>query len=99
MVKDDLVPSAHDFTGNLEDWERRIFLNAEYFRVHRFYGQGRHDSMQTTDFLKALERANEELALGRRVLIYVVTIEGRFVVIPQKLWEDRKQLWLEKKGK
>lgn len=90
-----MVASAQDFTGNREDWERRVFLNAEHFRVHRFYGKGQHDHAKVKDFPEALRMCGREMRQGRRVLIYAVTAEGRFVALPQNQWLELYQTWME----
>ena len=85
--------SEHDFTGTREEWETRVFLNAEYFRVHRFL-QGQHESAIVQDFVEALRVAGHEIKRNRRVLIYAVTQSGRYVCLPPKEWRHLYELWL-----
>jgi hypothetical protein len=85
--------SEHNFTGTREEWETRVFLNAAYFRVHRFLSQGEHESVTVTDFVEALSIAGRELRQKRRVLIYAVTPSGRYVCLPQRQWRRFYALW------
>jgi hypothetical protein len=85
--------TEHDFTGSREEWEQRVFLNAAYFRVHRFLSQGEHESTQTEDFVEALRLAGHEMLRKRRALIYAVTESGRYVCLPQKQWRHLYELW------
>lgn len=88
----------HDFTGTREDWEQTIFLNAAWFRVHRFLSNGEHDSLTVTDFVEALRIAGYEMRHDRRVLIYAVTESERFVCLPQRQWLRLYALWQRRKG-
>jgi hypothetical protein len=99
VTKNDLYEhqSEHNFTGGREEWETRVFLNAAYFRVHRFLSDGDHQSMTVTDFVEALSIAGNELRLKRRVLIYAVTPLGRYVCLPRKQWRRLYDLWGSRK--
>jgi hypothetical protein len=89
--------SEHNFTGSREEWETRVFLNAAYFRVHRFLLQGEHESMTVTNFVEALTIAGHELRRKRRVLIYAITPSGRYVCLPTKQWRRFYDLWESRK--
>jgi len=98
VTKNDLHEhqSEHNFTGSREEWETRVFLNAAYFRVHRFLSDGDHQSMTVSDFVEALTIAGHELGERRRVLIYAVTASGRHVCLPQQQWRRLYELWQQR---
>jgi len=87
----------HNFTGTREEWETRVFLNAAYFRVHRFL-KGQHESTTVQSFVEALRVAGHEIRCNRRVLIYAVTDSGRYVCLPQKQWRYLYELWLARES-
>jgi hypothetical protein len=88
----------HDFTGTREDWEQKVFLNAAWFRIHRFLTNGEHDSLIVMDFVEALKIAGYEIRHNRRVLIYAVTESERFVCLPQQQWSHLYELWQQRHG-
>ena len=85
-------PSEHDFTGTVDQWEERVFLNAAYFRVHRFYGQGQHDSCEMGTFEDAVRTVGsvrqDKTRLNARTSIYAVTASGRFTLLAEKRWAE-----------
>lgn len=94
----DLVPSDSDFTGNLEDWEDRVFQNADHFRVHKFFGRGGHDQIETTDFGEAMRLVVEVgKTPGHRAMVYVVTVSGRSCVIPKERYAHCAEMWVAKR--
>lgn len=97
----DLVPDQNDMTGNLEDWEDRVFQNTDHFRVHRYYGRGASDQFETKDFGQAMVAADEVLKTSpsHRVIVYSVTAAGRYFAIPQKRWNHYAELWIKMKSK
>lgn len=88
-----------DFSGLLEDWDDRVFRHADHFRVHRYYGNGSNDRMETKDFGQAMCAADACLKTpGMRVLVYAVTATGRYQCLVQTRWEHYAQLWLDKRS-
>jgi hypothetical protein len=89
-------PSEHDFSGTVDQWEERVFLNAAYFRVHRFYGQGQHDSTDADTFETAVRTVGsvrqDKTMPGARATIYAVTASGRFTMLAEKYWLRYLQL-------
>ena len=85
-----------DFTGNLVDWEERVFRNAMGFRLHRFYGQGGADRAQVLTFPEAVKMCQAELKRpGVRVMLYAVAQSGRWFLIPEKQWPHYQTVWAD----
>lgn len=92
--QDGIVGTSDDFTGNLEDWEQRIFRDVELFRLHRYYGMGSTDRAEVHDFREALKLAVLELRKpGHRVILYAVAKTGRWFQIPQDQWYKYLKIW------
>ena len=85
-----LQNSEHDFAGTADEWERRVFLNAAYFRVHRFYGQGQHDSCDASTFEDAIRTVGSARCAmpNARLTIYAVTASGRFTLLAESRWAE-----------
>jgi hypothetical protein len=83
-------PSEHDFSGSLEDWEDRVFINAEHFTVCRkVEGKG---GVETKRFAR-FEQAQGEAGDDPRALVYVVTASGRSVCLIRARWDHYRKLW------
>ena len=93
-------PSEHDFTGERDQWEERVFINAELFRVHRFYGQGQHDSQDARSFTDAIcivgSARRDTSYPNARVTLYAVTASGRSTLLPEDKWLRCLELWNQK---
>lgn len=76
-----IIPDAHDFTGELEDWDERLFWNFDHFRIHRTMigGKGElvSDIMTEKNFAEAIAIREELLAHGWKVTVYCITAAGR----------------------
>jgi hypothetical protein len=91
---DTITGTSGDFTGNLEDWEERVFRTAVLFRVHRFYGMGATDRAELTNFREALTMCALELRKpGHRVMVYAVADTERWFLIPQDQWLKYLRIW------
>ena len=92
---DNIVGTSDDFTGNLQDWEERVFKEAELFRLHRYIGSagGISDRAELKDFRQALKLAVLELRKGNRVMVYAVAKTGRWFQIPEKQWHQYLKVW------
>lgn len=91
------VTNSHDFTGSLEDWEDRVFLDATQFRLHRYFGKRGHDEAGFTNFAECVSIARA-LASVYRVLIYAVTPAGRSFAVERKRWDHFLTLWNKHPG-
>lgn len=84
------IQSEHDFTGTVVQWEERVFLNAAYFRVHRFYGEGQHDSCEIDTFENAIRTVGsvrqDPATPNARATIYAIAASGRFTMLDEKKW-------------
>lgn len=98
MARDTIAGTSSDFTGNLEDWEARVFRDAMHFRLHRFYGNGNHDTAEVKDFREALTLAALEVKAERRVILYAVAATGRWFQLPQKQWLSYLRVWDKEHG-
>lgn len=85
-----------DFTGMLEEWDDRVFIHADHFRLHRFHGNGEHDRAETKDFAQAMVMAVDALKEGKRVLVYAITTTGRYQALQPQRWGHFAKLWLDK---
>ena len=88
--------TEHDFSGSSDDWEQRVFDNASHFNLDCFHDKGRHKSSVET-FPEALTQAaiagDHPDMPNPRVLIYAVTLQGRFIAIPEKKWPAYLERW------
>lgn len=89
-------PPDEDFTGLLEDWDDRVFMHADHFRLHRFHGNGEHDRAETPDFAHAMVMAVDALKEHKRVIVYAITATGRYQALVPKRWGHYATLWLAK---
>jgi hypothetical protein len=84
--------SEHEFDCTGDDWELRVFLNAEQFRAHRFRAGG-SDDLWSSSFKGTVVAARDAILAGAsRVLIYAVARSGRFIAIPEKKWDELVEL-------
>jgi hypothetical protein len=90
-INDDTRPDAN-FTGTLEDWDDRVFLHAESFRVWRFTPKGR-DSAEFPDFVQAIRAALGAMKEGMAVLVYAVAETGRHQALVPTRWEHYATLY------
>lgn len=77
------IPEAHKFHKPQEDWERDVFVSAEYFQSVDYVGLSKEfDKQRFNTFQEAY------LAVGQsaRSLIYAMTKEGRSVCLPRERW-------------
>ena len=96
-------PPEHDFTGTLEEWEERVILNANHFRVHRYYYARdfdvgwvtAHDSKPASTLPEALLLIYQQDS-EYRILLYAVTKTGRSVCIPESKWDEVMAKWKDK---
>lgn len=98
--KDAIVGTSSDFTGNLEDWEARVFNDAYLFRLHHYFGNKQHETAEVSNFRTALTLAVTEIKKGpdHRVLVQAVSDTGRWFTIPQDQWLSYLRLWDAKHG-
>lgn len=79
------APPEHDFTGNLEEWEERVVMNATLFRVHRYW-QGQRWQSDTASFPQAVTAValceDDPNKPGSRATVTAIAESGRFIVIP-----------------
>jgi len=82
--------NEHDFTGTVDQWERRVFCAAAKFRVHRFYGQGQHDSCEVDTFENAIRTVGDvrRAMPGARVTVYAIAASGRFTMLTESRWAE-----------
>jgi hypothetical protein len=66
-------------TGTLEEWEEAVFRHADHFAVFRYPSKQR-DEYRT--FAEAVAAAKDD----QRALVYAITAEGRFCVVPRGQW-------------
>lgn len=99
---DGIEGTEHDFSGSSDDWERRVFLNAVKFRLHRYHGRGARDEAHAPTFPEAMTMAAKAMDdpghPGVRVLVYAVTESGRFAAIPEDRWPAYLELWKKERG-
>jgi hypothetical protein len=93
-----LEQSEHNFTGNLEDWEERVVMNAVLFRVRRYW-RGQEWQSETASFQQAVTAVamceDDPKKPGSRAIIHAVTESGRFIAVPAA----RFAYYLDKLGK
>lgn len=70
--------SENDFWGTRQEWEERIFRNANHFTVVRFGVPNGSESTTVKTFAEAYYVAHQE----PRALIYAVTLSGRAFCVP-----------------
>jgi hypothetical protein len=86
--------AEHEFDCTGDEWEMRVFMNAAYFRAHRFMPGAGQDEMENKDFRGIVEAARTAKVNGAsRVLIYAVALSGRFIAIPERKWDELVELW------
>ena len=97
MGTDPIEGTEHDFSGSGDDWERRVFMHADHFRLSRFYGKGARDDATAKTFPEAMTMAAQAMDdpahPNARVLVYAVTTSGRFTAIPADRWPAYLELW------
>jgi hypothetical protein len=54
----------HDFTLNVDEWERVVISNASYYTVIRRAGPGRYDRREFSALWEAVREAGADLALS-----------------------------------
>lgn len=82
--------NEHNFSGTQAQWEERVFRAATKFRVHRFYGQGQHDSCECDTFEDAICTVGSvwQAMPDARITIYAITASGRFTLLPEPKWAE-----------
>lgn len=87
---------ADDFGGvTLTEWDERVFVNADHFRLTRYTGDG-HQMRQdgnAADWPHALAMAITEQRAGNRVIVYAVSASGRSVVCQPERWLELSNLY------
>lgn len=96
MSPDNSKSPDHNFTGLVEDWDDRVFNNADHFRVHRFHGNGAHDTFEHESYAVAMVAAVDAMKAGARVIIYAITDTGRYQALVPKRWVHYSKLWMER---
>lgn len=79
------MPPEHGFDKTQEVWERDVFQSAwasGYFTTFNYKADGSAEKLQQVSFAEAVEYARER----RRCLIYAVTANERWALVPREQW-------------
>jgi hypothetical protein len=99
--RDLLKLDPDDISADMQQsgWEEIVFVHADHFRLHRFYGHGGQERVDVKTWPDALTLAQAEVDSGRRVLVYAITANGRTTVCSDKRWQEFTELWETFRGK
>jgi len=81
-----------EFGGTLQEFEDRIFRDAQFFFVVRFGTHNGSECQTTSSFPVALYLAHQK----PRTLLYVISHSGRAFCMSHHDYARYAQLWLEK---
>ena len=85
--------TEHDFSGDLENWEDRVFEHASHFTVV----QGRSPFTRVRTEYKTFPEARVIAEMsGITAMVYAVTESGRHVMLIRRRWPHYEQLWKQK---
>ena len=97
LGKVDLLKDSPDdprISMHQEGYEELIFVNADHFRLQRYYGRGKQDRIDDVKtWPEALARAKEAMAERTRVLVYMITASGRSAQCIPARWDEFSKLW------
>jgi hypothetical protein len=82
-----IIPKEHDFTMSFDEWEKTIFLGAEYFYTIRFKGQGKRERREFVTFQEAIDDMVNDIGT-----VNCIAQSERFICIDRKDWSKFLQI-------